>query len=95
MAIKMPREDMFANSPASHVEGFLRAHSKDGYTINGILVEAFGADPEKLNGPWNRWPATLPTLYGRVRRTLDRLHAAGRLTKTKIGKAVFWAWKED
>jgi hypothetical protein len=93
LAVKMAKKDMRV-SVESKVELLLSENPEDAYTINGILIEAFGVDAKDLHGPWSQWPGKLPTLYGRVRRTLDRLVVAGKVTKAKNGPASFWAWKE-
>src|SRR2546422_9449102 len=94
LAMKIAKKDLHVN-PDIKIEEFLRKDPDNAYTINGILVEVFGVDPKNLRGPWSNWPGNLPTLYGRVRRVLDRLHLAGKVTKGKQGKAVFWGWNGD
>ncbi len=94
LAVKMAKKDLHT-SVESQVEQFLHAKPQDAYTINGILIDLLQVKPENLRGPWSTWPGKLPTLYGRVRRVLDRLYISGKVTRAKQGRAVFWAWKGE
>ena len=92
LAMKVAKRDLRMGVD-DKIERFLREHSDDAYTINGLLVEVYGVEAKDLRGPWAAWPGKLPTLYGRVRRVLDKLYVTGKLTKGREGKATFWAWK--
>ena len=92
LAMKVAKKDLRMNVD-DKIARFLMEHSEDAYTINGLLVEVYGVEAKDLRGPWSSWPGKLPTLYGRVRRVLDKLYLTGKLTKGREGKATFWAWK--
>ncbi len=90
LAMKASRSELAKSNVQASLEGLLAENPDDVYTVAGILVELFGVAPTDLKGPWGRWPGGLPALYGRVRRALDRLYEADKVTRQRRGRALFW-----
>ena len=93
VAVKMKKAELGNDGVDTKLEDYLKEHSDDAYTVQGLMIELYGVPPEDIKGSWKVWPRGLPALYGRIRRALDRLQEAGKITCTKHSKAFFWAWK--
>jgi hypothetical protein len=90
VAIKIPRRTLAEQDVEGQIKAFLAENPEDLFTVAGLMNEVFGVPAEAMKGPWSEWGTGLPALYGRVRRALDRLHEAKKVTKNKVGRG--WVW---
>src|SRR5437879_5308358 len=95
VSIKMKKSDLGKVGVDDEIANFLRKHESDAYTIRGIMYELYNVPTDDMQGSWSAWPKSLPTLYGRINRGLERLRKAEKISKTRKGPADFWAWKES
>ena len=66
----------------------------DAYTIAGLMIDAFGVKERDIhNKSFSDWPKGLPTMYTRIRVTLEKLVNEDRVIKEKYGKAYHYWWK--
>lgn len=93
ITIKIPRSQLESNNVIDKIKKHLQANPKEAYTIMGLMVEIYGIDKEKLNGPFSTWPEGAPSLYTRIRLALEKLKAEGLIDSKKHGKAQFYFWK--
>ncbi len=93
VTIKMKKADLDSAGPDEEIARFLTKHADDAYTIRGIMHELYEVATADMQDKWSVWPHGLPSLYSRVNRALERLRKAGKITKTRKGRADFWAWK--
>jgi hypothetical protein len=93
ITIKIPRSELENGDVVDKIGEQLRRNSKDAYTIMGLMVEVFGIDKERLNGPFSNWPNGAPSLYTRIRLALEKLKKESVINSRKQGKAVFYYWE--
>jgi len=93
ITIKIPRSQLESNNVVDKIKKHLQENPEDAYTIMGLMVEIYGIDKDKLNGPFSTWPEGAPSLYTRIRLTLEKLKAQGLVDSKKRGKAQFYFWK--
>jgi len=93
ITIKIPRSQLESNNVVDKIKKHLQENPKDAYTIMGLMVEIYGIDKDKLNGPFSTWPEGAPSLYTRIRLALEKLKAEGIVDSKKQGRAQFYFWK--
>ena len=94
VTISMRKAELDTVGPDDEIAKFLIKRAERAYTTRGIMHELYGVATAEMQGSWSVWPRNLPTLYGRVNRALERLRKTSRITKTRKGKADFWASKD-
>jgi hypothetical protein len=95
ITIKIRRSQLESDSVGDKVKEHLKKNKDDAYTIMGLMIEIFGIDREKLNGPFTTWPNGAPSLYTRIRHVLEKLKEEGVVDSKKQGKAVFYFSKTE
>jgi len=95
ITIKIPRSKLENGDVYEKVTEHLRKNPKDAYTIGGLIVELFGANPKDLNAPFKDWPKGMPSLYTRIRLALERLKTEKLVDSKKHGRAFFYFWHES
>jgi len=93
ITIKIPRSKLENGNVYDKVKERLQKNPKDAYTIMGLMVELFGANPENLNAPFMHWPEGMPSLYTRIRLALEKLKAEKLIDSKKHGRAYFYFWR--
>ena len=92
--IKVPVREV-ENSPniKNVILETLRNDPKNAYTISGFMIEKFGFQKDDIdNRPFSKWPKGAPTMYSRIRQTLEKLKREGQIKSTKHEKAVVYWW---
>ena len=89
----MPVSEIKKNNVEDIVKAILSKDKANAYSIMGLMVEGFGVAEDDLNGkPFSQWKPGYPTLYTKIRLTLQRLVKEGKLESRKNGKAVVYWW---
>ena len=92
MKIKILVKDLEKDDILSKVGEQLRKDKENAYTVQGLMVRAFGVKEEEIqNKPFAAWKKGLPTLYSRIGRSLKRLQQGGNVKSKKHERAwVYW-----
>ena len=93
MTKKIPVDQIRENSIEDIVIEALKNDPKNAYTILGLMVDEFGIKESDIaSKPFNLWKKGLPTMYTKIRLTLERLVKEGKVKKQKVGKAQLYWW---
>jgi len=95
ITIKIPRSKLENGNVYDKVKAHLRKNPKDAYTTMGLMIELFGANEKDLNAPFKDWPEGMPSLYTRIRLSLEKLKTEKLIDSKKHGKAYFYFWRES
>ncbi|MEM3811652.1 MAG: hypothetical protein QXS81_05280 [Candidatus Micrarchaeaceae archaeon] len=96
MTKKIPVDQIRENSIEEVVESTLKNDPKNAYTILGLMVEKFGVKESDIaSKPFNLWKKGMPTMYTKIRLSLERLVKEGKVKKQKVGKAQVYWWIGD
>lgn len=75
------------------IEDTLKFDPEFAYTISGLMVEKFGFQKTDIdNKPFSRWPKGAPTMYSKIRNTLEKLKEEGKVKSAKDEKAMVYWW---
>jgi len=90
--IKIPIKELEKESVYPKVEKVLMNDPENAYTTIGIMIVAFRVKEEDIyNKSFSAWKEGLPTLYGRVDRSLRKMVKEGKAKVAKNGRAwVYW-----
>lgn len=95
LKIKVPVSEIQKSDVRNKIEQILQEDSENAYTIMGLMVKGFNVkEQDVLNKPFSQWKKGLPTLYTRVRTTLEKLIREGKVKKAKHEKAFVYWWVE-
>lgn len=73
------------------VRNFLQKNKENAYTIQGILINLYGIKEKDVRGvSFKNMKKGLPTLYTKVRRTLEKLVEEGKANKKQRGHAIYY-----
>lgn len=60
----------------------------------GLMIEGFGVKPNEIDSKqFSHWKSGYPTLYTKIRLTLQRLVKESKVESRKNGKAMVYWWK--
>jgi len=93
MTKKIPVAEINKKTTESIVEDTLKNDPKNAYTILGLMVEKFGVkESEIASKPFNQWKKGMPTMYTKIRLSLEKLVKEGKVKKQKVSKAQVYWW---
>ncbi len=82
------------NNVYDTVKKTLESDKNNAYTVMGLMIEKFGVKEEELDRKaFFQWKAGHPSLYTRVRTSLEKLRKEGIIEKSKDGRAYVYYWK--
>jgi len=94
LIVKIPINKIDENNVDSTVEKTLKAHKEHAYTRMGLMIEKFGVKEIEINKPFSQWKKDHLKLYSKVKHSLEKLKAAGKLKSAKHGRAFVYWWNE-
>ncbi|KYK35697.1 MAG: hypothetical protein AYK18_02935 [Theionarchaea archaeon DG-70] len=75
------------------IEATLRNDPKNAYTIMGLMVKKFDVNEADINGKsFKDWKPGQPTLYTKIRTTLEKLKKQAKVDSAKYERAVVYWW---
>lgn len=90
---KTPVKELEREKPVMEtIEHKLRSDKDNAYTIAGLMIECFGVKESDIDKSFSLWKKGDPTLYSRIRKTLDKLTKQGKIKQVKKGRAVHYWW---
>ena len=93
--IKVPVSKIQKNDVQERVRETLSSDPNNAYTVMGLMVERFGVKKEDIDGkPFNQWKSGQPSMYTRIRTSLEKLKKEGKINSTKHGRAEVYWWKK-
>ncbi len=93
MTMRVPVDEVEKESVKDVVERALKSDPKNAYSIFGLMVLEFDIKESDINGkPFSQWKKGLPTLYTKIKTSLEKLAEEGKVTKGKKGKAYVYWW---
>ena len=93
---KIPVSKIMEGSVADIVENTLKSDPKNAYTIMGLMVEKFGIKEAAIDGKsFNQWNHGDPTLYTKIRLSLEKMVRESKVEKQKVGRAMAYWWVEN
>lgn len=94
MKIKVPVKDIMKDEVEARLSKTLQSDPENAYTIGGLMVKVFGVNEDDISSkPFGQWKHGQPTLYSRIRNTLNRMVKEGKVKTMRHGKADVYWWK--
>lgn len=92
LKIKVPVKEIGRDNVYEKVKRKLMTDADNAYTVSGLVIEIFNVNKKQIeNKPFRDWPAGLPTVYSRIRTSLNKLVKQNLVKTTKHGRAwVYW-----
>ncbi len=91
--IKIPVTEIQEESVYDKVATTLQNDRNNAYTIQGLMVTALDVKKSDMDDkPFSQWKKGEPTLYSKVRLSLEKLVREKKVSKAKSKKASVYWW---
>ena len=94
--IKVPVKDIEKGDIENKILDKLKNNPTDAYTISGLMIEIFNVKEQDIsNKPFSNWKKGQPTLYTKIRLTLEKMLKKEIIKKAKHEKAYVYWWNQN